>query len=85
MLESRGEVVLDFSEIDGLTPSFFDEALSVVEECVRETHGNVFRLILATPPTELSSKFVAVGRAHGLAIKKSDNGAWIISNEVQAE
>lgn len=79
LLEGRGEVALDFSGIDGLTPSFFDETLSVVEECVRETNGKGFRLTLTSPPTELSSKFMAVGRGHRLTMKVAESGAWIIS------
>ena len=70
---------MDFSGVDGLTPSFFDELLVVIEECTEATAQAHFRVTVEHPPTTLSSKFLAVGRGHGLSIEKASNGAWIIS------
>jgi hypothetical protein len=77
--EGNGEVVLDFAGVDGLTPSFLDETLSVVEECIQNTGQHQLRLIITHPPTQLSSKFAAVGRGHGLVIEESEAEAWTIS------
>ena len=74
-----GEVVLDFSGIDAVTPSFVDEALGSIEEMLRSSDGNQLRLVFVNLPTRLSAKFAAVGRARGLDISESDSGAWIIT------
>ena len=79
LVEGRGEVELDFSEVAGLTPSFLDETLAVLEECAQETPSGEFRVIVKNPPTELSSKFAAVGRGHELSVRMSDGGTWVIS------
>ena len=36
------------------------------------------RVTMMAPPTELSSKFLAVGRGHGLSVSKSEDGSWVI-------
>ena len=77
--QGNGEVGLDFAAVDGLTPSFFDETLSVVEECVQSCPGAHLRVVVTNPPTQLSSKFMAVGRGHRLTMKVAESGAWIIS------
>jgi hypothetical protein len=79
-LESpRGEVVLDFSGIDAVTPSFVDEALGSIEEMLGKSRRNQLRVVFVNPPTRLSAKFAAIGRARGLEIKESDNGVWVIT------
>ena len=66
----------DLEHVMGITPSFFDEMLLMVEEA-----GEVFpRITIANPPTELSSKFQAVARAHGLAISEGDSGSWLLGS-----
>ena len=64
----------DLENIMGITPSFFDEMLLMVEE-VGETSQ---RITIANPPTELSSKFQAVARAHGLVISEGEGGSWLV-------
>lgn len=77
--DGRGEVLLDFEGVMGITPSFLDETLHIIEECVAAIEGNRLRVKVLAPPTELSSKFLAVGRGHGLGVRKSEDGSWIIS------
>jgi len=77
--EGNGEVGLDFAGVEGLTPSFLDETLSIMEECVQSYPGARLRVVVTNPPTQLSSKFMAVGRGHHLTIKVVESGAWIIS------
>ncbi len=77
--EGDGQVALDFFGIDGLASSFLDEILSVVEDCIQDTSHNQFRITVINSPTQLSSKFTAVGRGHGLSIRESGSGTWIIS------
>lgn len=81
LCQSPGEVELDFHGIEGLTPSFLDETLSVIEESIRESDSSALRVVIKNPPTHLSSKFAAVARGHKLVIVESNEGNWIISRE----
>ena len=81
VVEGQGQVTLDFSEIDGLTPSFFDEMLRIIEESIPSETLNQFNVTMKNPPTQLSSKFVAVGKGHGLDITELDNGSWVIAKQ----
>ena len=78
--EGEGQVALDFFGIDGIAPSFLDEILSVVEDCIQVDSHNQLQIMVINSPTQLSSKFAAVGRGHGLSISESGSGTWIISN-----
>ena len=80
--EEEGQVALDFFGIDGLAPSFLDEILSVVEDCIQDTSHNQLQIMVMNSPTQLSSKFAAVGRGHGLTIRESGSGTWIISKGI---
>lgn len=81
MVEGQGQIALDFSGVDGVTPSFLDETLAVIQKCIQTTQGKEFRLLVVHPPTRLSAKFAAVGRARGLSISESESGTWIITGE----
>ena len=81
LVGGSGEITLDFAGIDGLTPSFLDEILSVLEESVLASGGGRLRVQVMNSPTQLSSKFAAVGRSHGLVAKESESGTWIISSD----
>lgn len=69
---------MDLSEVRGMTPSFFDETLTIVEEAIGE-RDNRSQLTIASPPTDLSSKYVAIGRAHRMSVRESEDGDWVIS------
>ncbi len=75
--DARGELKLDFSRVDGMTPSFLDELLSVVEEAFARLNVDSFRVEILNPPTALSAKFAAIGRGRKLSLTESA-GAWII-------
>lgn len=79
MAMDGGEVALDFSGVDAVTPSFVDELLAVVDEILTEREWASFRVLFLNPPTRLSAKFAAVGRARGLQIAESLEGAWTIT------
>ncbi len=80
--EGAGQVALDFLGIEGIAPSFLDEILSVVEDCIQDTSDNQLQIMVINSPTQLSSKFAAVGRGHGLSIRESGSGTWIISKSI---
>jgi len=73
------ELVLDFSGVEAVTPSFVDEALAVIEDGLGRIRKPP-RLIFLHPPTRLSSKFAAVGRARQLDITEAVDGSWIVSS-----
>lgn len=73
LAEGYGEVALDFSGVEGLTPSFLDEILTVIEECVSRISEMQPRVTITNSPTQLSSKFALLGKGHNLAIKESSN------------
>ena len=75
------EVALDFEGVDGMTPSFLDEILSVIEEQGEDASEAHFSVIVKNPPTALSAKFAAVGRGHGLTIKESSDVGWTLKRE----
>ena len=81
LADGLGELVLDLADVDGLTPSFFDETLSIVEEALSAKPESQFRLMVKNPPTTLSNKFRAVGRVHGLTVEESEGIGWIIEPE----
>lgn len=81
LADGLGELVLDLTDVDGLTPSFFDETLSIVEEALSAGPESHFRLTVKNPPTTLSNKFRAVARVHGLTVEESEDVGWIIERE----
>ena len=79
------EVVLDFSGIDAVTPSFVDEALSSIEGLLRGDVRGQLRVVFLNSPTRLSAKFAAIARARGLEIRESDSGSWTITGSLARE
>jgi hypothetical protein len=75
-----GEVTLDFSGIDGVTPSFVDEMLAIVEDARTASSRREIRVIFSHAPTPLSSKFIAIGRRHAAKMSQSTSDAWEITN-----
>lgn len=72
------EIILDFSGVEAVTPSFVDELITVLGEASGPKETN-FRIVFLNPPTRLSEKFLAIGRGHGLRICESDPGTWTIT------
>ena len=74
-----GQLTVDFAGIDAITPSFVDEILAVVENMLRGEGRIESAVVFLHPPTRLSKKFAAVGRAHRLNVTESEDGAWIVA------
>lgn len=79
LVEGHGEIELDFSGVDGLTPSFFDETLAILEQGAEDSNQPQLSIFVTNTPTELSSKFRAVGRAHNLTMENLEDGTWLIN------
>lgn len=81
-----GSLELDFAGVDAVTPSFVDELLELIDKAVGKrntdlgTHLDVF---IVNPPTRLSSKFSAVGRARGYEVSESTHGRWLMARATQ--
>ena len=67
---------LDLSGARGVAPSFLDEALSVVEEYIRDSGQPGATVIFAQPPTVLAAKHHAIARAHGRTLVETESGDW---------
>ena len=85
LAEHDDEIAIDFQGIEGVTPSFVDELLHVIEETLSRKHSlSGSRVVFLNPPTRLSAKFAAIGRAHGLPIVEATDGRWIFGMPVAA-
>jgi len=69
---------LDFAGIEGITPSFLDELMSVVEEAFQRVKQPQFRVAILKPPTQFSAKFAAIARGRELLIKELQDGSWLV-------
>ena len=78
--EGHGEINVDLSGVESLTPSFMDELLLMIEEIRGPAYEAHPALTVRNPPTELTAKFEAVGRGHGLAVESNEEG-WIFEHE----
>jgi hypothetical protein len=72
-------VTVDFAGVEGITPSFLDELVSIFESVVGESPEGR-RLIVAHPPTRLSLKFEAVARGHGMSARVLPDGSWVLAD-----
>ncbi|MBI3767114.1 MAG: DUF4325 domain-containing protein [Deltaproteobacteria bacterium] len=77
------ELMLDFSGIEAITPSFVDELMVVLGEIATPERRNV-RVFFVNPPTRLSGKFLAIGRRHGLHLSESGPNAWVLAADSDA-
>ncbi|MBI2957889.1 MAG: STAS-like domain-containing protein [Chloroflexi bacterium] len=75
------QVALDFSQTLGITPSFLDELLRVVQDSLRDSGIMQVRLKLKNPPTRLSLKFMALARGRGVRLAEADGDTWLIAVE----
>jgi hypothetical protein len=77
------QITLDFTGIDAVTPSFVDELLTLLEEALGGRTGEGTEIVFLHPPTRLSTKFSAIGRARNLDMAESEDHAWRISSRVR--
>jgi hypothetical protein len=74
-------VTLDFEGVEGITPSFLDELISVFEGLLGAgPDGRAQPMIVTNPPTRLSPKFEAVTRGHGMSVRALPDGSWLLTD-----
>lgn len=84
--DSAAELIVDFSGVEGVAPSFLDELLGVFETVVRGASGCATRrLVVAHPPTRLSQKFEAAARGRGMSIQACSDGSWLFERKIPTE
>lgn len=76
--DRASEIILDFSGVEAVTPSFVDELITVLGEAAGPEKTN-YRIVFLNPPTRLSEKFLAIGRGHGVRISEAELGKWTIT------
>lgn len=74
---------MDFSGVNGITPSFLDELLSIIDEAQSELPDTEPFVTIKSPPTDVSPMYEAVARVHGLKIEQS-RGEWVITTSIEA-
>lgn len=78
---NRGVLAVDFAGVEGVSPSFVDELMRVLQAAVNvRTAGRIHKLLIVHPPTRLSSKFEAIARGHHMSIQLLDDGAWELTD-----
>lgn len=76
------ELIIDFAGVDALAPSFVDELLNVLRVTLRNVGNTRFQVRFTNMPTQLSSKFAAIARAHELIITEVSPGSWLIEGSL---
>src|SRR5712692_10768699 len=79
-IRADGEVTLDFTGIDAVTPSFVDEILGMIDDARAGSARREVRVVFAHTPTPLSAKFLAIGKRHGATMSQAGSDAWEITN-----
>ena len=79
-IKADGEVTLDFTGIDAVTPSFVDEIFALIDDARAGSSRPEVRVIFSHAPTPLSGKFLAIGRRHGATMSQSGSDAWEITS-----
>lgn len=73
-------VTIDFTGIEGVTPSFVDETLTILKEWIgQQKEQRPWSILLVAPPTRLTLKFSAVAKAHELEIRETSSDTWILT------
>lgn len=79
-ISEEGEVTLDFSGIDAVTPSFVDEILGMIDDARASSSRREVHAVFSHAPTPLSAKYLAIGKRHGATMSQSSSDAWVIKN-----
>jgi hypothetical protein len=79
-IRAEGEVVLDFSGIDAVTPSFVDEILGIIDDARTKSARREVRVLFSHAPTPLSAKYLAIGKRHGARMSQSASDDWEIKS-----
>jgi STAS-like domain of unknown function (DUF4325) len=78
-IRADGGVNLDFRGVDAMTPSFVDEIIGMIDDARAASDLREVRVLFTHAPTDLSTKFLAIGRRHGATMSQSGS-AWEITN-----
>jgi hypothetical protein len=70
------EVRVDFTGVEGVSPSFLDELLRVLDRVASHAGGGAWRFVLAGVPTKMSEKHAAIARGRDLNLTVAADGAW---------
>lgn len=76
-VDPDSSVVIDFGNIVALTPSFFDQLLGGLKLKYSKCSTPI-SLCFVQVPTRASEKFAAIGRSHGMILKETANGKWLL-------
>ena len=76
------KLTIDFAGVDALTPSFVDELLKVIRVTLKNAGSPRLQVRFTNMPTQLSSKFAAIARAHELIITEVSPGSWLIEGSL---
>ncbi|MBI4298152.1 MAG: STAS-like domain-containing protein [Chloroflexi bacterium] len=77
---SPENITLDFSEVEGIAPSFLDEMLVIIDESIGGGRSQL-KVNVVNVPTRLSTKFTAVAQSHGLVASEERAGWWLLGRE----
>ena len=75
----NGELELDFQDILGFSPSFFDELIAVVGDGALASGQPASKLIITNPPVALTPKYNTICRGRGFQISENSDGQWLIN------
>jgi len=73
------ELELNFQDILGFSPSFFDELIGVVSEGAKTSNQPATRVVITNPPVPLTPKYKTICRGRGFQIAEAPNGQWLIT------
>lgn len=77
--QATADATVDFAGVRGMAPSFVDELVTIFESVLQTVGGRqTGRLIIANPPTRLSSKFEAIARGHQMTIRVLPDNSWLL-------
>lgn len=69
-------ISFDLNGIAGMTPSFFDEILIIMDEVTGNQRKIRPDITIRNPPTEPSRKFQTVAKAHNRSLLRDHAGNW---------
>ena len=73
------ELELDFQGILGFSPSFFDELIGVVSDGAEASEHPASRVVIISPPVELTPKYKTICQGRGFQIAETSDGRWLIT------
>ena len=78
LASSEEELVLDFTGVEAVTPSFFDEMLRLIESTAPEARRRRLVLVLSNFASRLSDALGMVARAHSARVTERQPGVMTV-------